>query len=297
MNFQGAYTALVTPFNNDGSVDFGKFKELIEIQIAGNIDGIVPVGTTGESPTLLNDEHSEVVKKAVEYAGGKIKVIAGAGANSTTEAIELTKRAIGDGVDGTLQVTPYYNKPTQEGLYRHFYTIADQGGKVMLYNVPGRSGLPIKIETVVRLAEHPNIVSVKEAAGSVERVSKIKSACDIEVISGDDTLTLPMMSVGAVGVVSVASNIIPAVISKLVHSVMDGDFVKAKKLHYEYYKFFKALFLETNPIGIKAAMSYAEMINEVYRLPMCELSFENSKILKNIMIDIGIISEPMYNRG
>jgi 4-hydroxy-tetrahydrodipicolinate synthase len=294
MNFQGAYTALVTPFNTDGSVDFGKFKELIEIQIAGNIDGIVPVGTTGESPTLLPDEHSEVVKKAVEYADGKVKVVAGAGANSTAEAIELTKRALADGVDGTLQVTPYYNKPTQEGLYRHFSAVADQGGKVMLYNVPGRSGVPIEAETVKRLAQHTNIVSIKEAAGSVERVSLLKSMCEIEVISGDDSLALPMMSVGAVGVVSVASNIIPAVISELVHSMQSGELVKAQKLHNQYYKFFKTLFLETNPTGIKAAMSYAGMINEVYRLPMCELSMANSKILKQVMKDIGIINDPVY---
>jgi len=294
MNFQGAYTAIVTPFNTDGSIDFGKFKELIEIQIAGNIDGIVPVGTTGESPTLFNDEHSEVVKNAVEYADGRIKVVAGAGANSTAEAIELTKRAIDDGVDGTLQVTPYYNKPTQEGLYRHFSAIADQGGKVMLYNVPGRSGVPIEAETVVRLSRHENIVSIKEAAGSVERVSLLKSMCDIEVISGDDTLALPMMTVGAVGVVSVASNIIPAVMSKLVHSMLAGELFKAQKLHNEYYKFFKALFLETNPTGIKAAMSYAGMINEVYRLPMCELSIEHSKILKKVMTEIGIINDPVY---
>ncbi len=293
MNFQGAYTAIVTPFNTDGSIDFGKFKELIEMQIEGNIDGVVPVGTTGESPTLFTDEHSEVVKKAVEYADGRIKVVAGAGANSTAEAIELTKRAIADGVDGTLQVTPYYNKPTQEGLYRHFSALADQGGKVMLYNVPGRSGVPIEAETVVRLSKHENIVSIKEAAGSVERVSLLKSMCDIEVISGDDTLALPMMTVGAVGVVSVAANIIPAVMSKLVHSMLDGELVKAQKLHNEYYKFFKALFLETNPIGIKAAMSYAGIIKEVYRLPMCELSIEHSKMLKKVMMEIGIINDPV----
>lgn len=294
MNFQGAYTALVTPFNSDYSVDFGKLKELIEVQITSNIDGIVPVGTTGESPTLQPDEHIEVIKKSVEYAAGRVKVIAGAGANSTAEAVELTRQALSDGVDGTLQVTPYYNKPTQEGLYRHFSTVAEQGGRVMLYNVPGRSGVPIAPETIARLAAHPNIVSVKEAGGSVERVSAIKSLCDIEVISGDDTLALPMMSVGAVGVVSVASNIVPAVVSKLVHSMLEGDISKAQSLHYKYYKFFKTLFIETNPIGIKAAMSYAGMINEVYRLPMCELSSEHVSVLKEVMIDIGIISEPEY---
>ena len=220
--FKGAYTALATPFRPDGSVDFAKLREMVDFQISGGIDGLVPVGTTGESPTLDMDEHVDVVRAVVEAAAGRVKVVAGTGGNSTAEALELTQKALDAGADGTLQVTPYYNTPTQAGLVRHFSAVADLGLPVILYNVPGRAGCEIAIATIAELARHPKVVSVKEAAGSVDRVSRIKDACEIDVLSGDDALTLPMMSVGACGVISVASNVAPKAVADLVHAAAAG---------------------------------------------------------------------------
>ena len=197
--FAGAYTALITPFQADGKVDFGKLRELVELQVAGGIDGVVPVGTTGESPTLDFDEHLEVIRVVTETAGGRMQVIAGTGANSTDEALELTRRAMDFGVNGTLQVTPYYNKPTPTGLIRHFSAVADLGLPVVLYNVPGRCSCEIGVGVIAELARHPHVVCVKEAGGSVDRVSKIRAVCDIEILSGDDALTLPMMAVARAG--------------------------------------------------------------------------------------------------
>ena len=246
--FQGAYTALITPFGRDGAVDYGRLRELVEFQIAGGIDGLVPVGTTGESPTLDAEEHLEVIRVVVETAAGRVKVIAGTGANSTAEALELTARAKDLGVDGTLQVTPYYNKPTQTGLLRHFSAVADLGLPVVLYNVPGRAGCEIAVPTVAELAKHPHVVAVKEAAGSVDRVSRLKAACEIDVFSGDDGLTLPMMSVGGCGVISVASNVAPRAVADLVHAAAAGRWDEARALHYRYYALFNDVFIETNPI-------------------------------------------------
>ena len=192
--YEGAYTAIVTPFNRNGSVDFDKLRDLIELQIQGGIDGIVPVGTTGESPTLDVHEHEKVIETAIQVANKRIKVIAGTGANSTAEALELTRHAKAAGADATLQVTPYYNKPNQTGLIRHFSAVADLGLPTVLYNIPGRSGREIAVETVVELAKHPKIVALKEAGGSVDRVSQVATRCSIEILSGDDSLTLPMMS-------------------------------------------------------------------------------------------------------
>ncbi|MBU4200639.1 MAG: 4-hydroxy-tetrahydrodipicolinate synthase [Verrucomicrobia bacterium] len=267
--FEGAYTAVVTPFNAKGGVDFGKFKALIERQIQGGIDGIVPVGTTGESPTLNCDEHKQVIKTAVEACRGRIKVIAGAGANSTSEAIELTRFALDSGADGTLQVAPYYNKPNQEGLYRHFSTIADIGLPVVLYNIPGRTGVEIALDTVFKLAKHPRIAAVKEAAGNVSRVSQITMACNLCVLSGDDPLTLPMMIVGAKGVISVASNVVPQAVADMVHAALGGDWAKASQLHRMYFRLFSDIFLDTNPIPVKSALAMMGQIEEVYRLPLC----------------------------
>lgn len=288
--FKGVYTAIVTPFSVDGSVDYGCLKDLIDRQAAAGIDGVVPVGTTGESPTLSYEEHSKVIDVAIEACAGRMKVIAGTGANSTREAIELTKRAKDAGADGTLQVTPYYNKPNQEGLYRHFSAVADLGLPVVLYNVPGRSGKEIAIDTIVRLAEHPSVVCVKEAGGSVDRVSAIKSVCDIGVLSGDDALTLPMMSVGAEGVISVASNVIPEIMVDIVRSAADGNWDKAREVHLAYHKVMSDMFLDTNPIPVKAAMAMLGLCKEVYRLPLCEMSndlkqalrktLENARVLK-----------------
>jgi 4-hydroxy-tetrahydrodipicolinate synthase len=287
--FEGAYTAIVTPFNKDGSVDYGKLRALIALQIEGGMDGIVPVGTTGESPTLDFDEHEKVVETSVEACRGKIKVIAGTGANSTSEALQLTKHALAAGADGTLQVTPYYNKPNQEGLYRHFAAVADLGLPVVLYNVPGRSSREIDVATIARLAKHPKVVAVKEAAGSVDRVSQILRACSITVLSGDDSLTLPMMAVGASGVISVASNIAPRPVADLVHAAQAGQWDKARALHAKYHRLFTDLFLDTNPIPVKTAMAMAGMIEEVFRLPLCETSEAIRKKLTECLKEVGLL--------
>lgn len=280
MYFSGVYTALITPFSADGAVDFQKLEELVEFNIAGGVAGIVPVGTTGESPTLNAKEHLDVIRVVTERAAGRCKIIAGTGANSTAEAIELTQAAKAFGIDGTLQVTPYYNKPNNMGLIRHFSAVADLGIPVVLYNVPGRSAREIPLEVVEELAKHPNIVSIKEAAGSVTRVTEIKKRCDIEVLSGDDSLALPMIREGALGVISVASNIIPAEVVALVQAALSGDFKQAQALHDRYAKTFDDLFIDTNPIPIKAAMAMKGMIEEVYRLPMCSTTDEKKAALR-----------------
>ena len=284
MEMCGVYTALVTPFTKDGKVDYGKLGELLEIQIAGGVDGVVPVGTTGESPTLDAEEHMKVIEETVKRAAGRCKVMAGTGANCAEEAVALTKHAAEVGADCTLQVTPYYNKPTQEGLYRHFSMVADTCKlPVVLYNVPGRTGTPIAAETIARLAKNTNVLAVKEAGGSVERVSEILSLCDIAVMCGDDSLTVPMMSVGAKGVISVASNIIPAELKKMTDACAAGDFASALLLHRKYYKLFKTLFIESNPIPVKAAMAILGQIEEVYRLPLCEMAQGNRDKLESVM--------------
>ena len=283
MELKGLYTAIVTPFAN-GRVDYAKFEELIEMQIAGGADGIVPVGTTGESPTLSMEEHSQVIRAAVKAAKGRCVIMAGSGANSTEEAILLTKAAKDDGADCSLQVTPYYNKPSQEGLYRHFSTIADTCDlPIVLYNVPGRTGIPIAVDTIARLSKNTNVIGVKEAGGSVERVSEILNVCDTQVMSGDDSLAVPMMSVGATGVISVASNVIPADMAKMIHSCLKGDFATALTYHRKYFKLFKHLFIESNPIPVKAAMAMMELIQEEYRLPLCPMADANREILRNTL--------------
>lgn len=287
--FKGVYTAIVTPFNEDGSVDYGCLRSLIDRQADAGVAGIVPVGTTGESPTLSYEEHSRVIDVTIEACAGRMQVIAGTGANSTREAIELTERAKSAGADGTLQVTPYYNKPTQEGLYRHFSAVADLGLPVVLYNVPGRSGVPIAIETIQRLAQHPSIVSVKEAGGSVDRVSAIKSCCEIGVLSGDDALTLPMMSVGADGVISVASNVVPQVMVSIVKAAAAGDYAKARKIHLAHHQLMSDMFLATNPIPVKAAMAMMGLCREVYRLPLCETSDEIKEQLQKTLESAGVL--------
>ena len=272
MQLQGVYTALVTPFFN-GEIDYAKLRELVELQIAGGVDGIVPVGTTGESPTLNCVEHQKLIDEVIQTTDKRCTIIAGTGANSTSEAIELTKHAKAAGADASLQVTPYYNKPTQEGLYCHFSTVADETGlPIVLYNVPGRSGVPIAVDTVARLSKNQNIIAIKEAAGSAERVSQILDVCDITVLSGDDALTLPMMSVGAKGLISVASNIIPAEMKAMVDAFAAGDAGKALELHLKYYCLFRDEFIETNPIPIKTALAMAGVIKEEFRLPLCEIS-------------------------
>lgn len=287
--FTGTYTALVTPFNRDGSVDYVKLRALVEWQIAEGVDGVVPVGTTGESPTLEYDEHHRVIGEVAQAVAGRIKVIAGTGANSTAEALMLTREALAQGVDATLQVCPYYNKPNQEGLYRHFSTIADLGLPVVLYNIPGRSGREIAVETVARLAGHGKIVAIKEAGGSVERVSAILDACGLTVLSGDDMLTLPMMSVGAQGVVSVASNLVPRLVGDLVRAATRGDLAAAGCLHARLYHLFRDLFIDTNPVPVKCAMAMTGRIEEVYRLPLCETSDKVRQQLRQTLRELQLI--------
>ncbi len=279
MELKGVYTALVTPFSR-GAVDYGKLRELVAMQIEGGVDGIVPVGTTGESPTLTTDEHMKVISEVIAAAGKRCRIMAGTGANSTEEAIELTLHAKEAGADCSLQVSPYYNKPTQEGLYRHFSTIADKCGiPLVLYNVPGRTGVSIGAETVARLAKNSNIIGVKEASGSVERVSEISELCDITIMCGDDSLTVPMMVLGAKGVISVVSNFMPAQLKKMVDACQSGDFAAAAAMHRRYFRLFKDLFIESNPIPVKAAMAMMGLIEEEYRLPLCGISASNRAVL------------------
>lgn len=270
--FTGTYTAIITPFNRDGSVDYECFRALIEWQIAAGVEGLVPVGTTGESPTLEWDEHLKVISFAAETTAGRAKIIAGTGANATAEAVHLTQSVLKMGVDATLQVTPYYNKPNQEGLFRHFSLIADLGLPVVLYNVPGRSVREIALETIVRLAAHPNVVAVKEAGGSVDRASAIANVCDLAILSGDDALAIPMISVGATGLISVASNVAPREVSDMVRAACSGDFRAAGAAHRRLYPLFRDLFIDTNPIPVKAALALLGRCEETYRLPLCEPS-------------------------
>ncbi|MBE6392432.1 MAG: 4-hydroxy-tetrahydrodipicolinate synthase [Lentisphaerae bacterium] len=289
LNLAGVYTAMVTPFKG-GRVDYEALAALVEDQIAGGVAGLIPVGTTGESPTLDCDEHLEVIAKTIEFADGRCQIIAGTGANCTAEAIKLTRAAKALGADASLQVTPYYNKPTPEGLYRHFATIADETGlPVVLYNVPGRAGVPIPVDTIAKLASHPLMVAVKEAGGSVDRVSQIKDRCDITVLSGDDGLTIPMMAVGAAGIISVASNVIPAELTKMVKFALDGDFKSASAMHKKYYRFFTDLFIESNPIPVKAALEIIGKGKAEYRLPLCELSAAHYEQLRETMKHCGVI--------
>jgi len=279
----GAHTAIITPFDSNGAVDYKNFRDLIDFQLDNGIDGIVPVGTTGESPTLNPAEHMKVISETVRIVNGRALVIAGTGANSTAEAVELTKEAKELGVDATLQVTPYYNKPNQEGLYRHFSMVADLGLPVVLYNVPGRAAREIAIDTVARLAKHENVVAVKEAGGDVARVKQTLDVCEIELLSGDDGLALPMMRDGAVGLISVASNVIPSVIATMVHMAQEGRWDAAQILHDQYLDLFDGMFIDTNPIPVKAALAMMKKTEEVYRLPLCEMSASDSETLRAIL--------------
>ncbi len=281
--FEGAYTAIVTPFAKDGLVDYPRLRELVEFQIEGGVDGLVPVGTTGESPTLNCEEHLKVIEEVIGAARKRVKIIAGTGANSTAEALELTRRARELGADATLQVTPYYNKPMAAGLIAHFTAVADLGLPVILYNVPGRTSREIPVDVVARLADHPNIVSIKEAGGSVDRVSQILSRCSIEVLSGDDSLTLPMMAVGAKGVVSVASNVAPKPVAELVRLARDGRWSEARRVHYRLYRLFTDLFIETNPVPVKAALAMMGRIEETYRLPLAPMEPKTRAVLQETL--------------
>ena len=282
---------MVTPFAKDGSVDYGRLQAIVDEQVAGGVEGICAVGTTGESPTLDHAEHHKVIEKTIEFAQGKVKIIAGTGANSTAEAISLTKAAIAaGGSDATLQVTPYYNKPNAEGIYRHFMTIADLGLPVVLYNVPGRSGKEIPLDVVARLAKHEKVVAIKEAAGSVDRVSAIKNLCpDFTVLSGDDGLAVPMISVGAEGVISVASNVIPREMGDMVRAALAGDFATARQAHAKFYPLFHDLFIDTNPVMVKEAMALMGKLDRVFRLPLCETTDKNLETMRQTLTKLSLI--------
>ena len=291
MKLQGTITAMVTPFGKDGAVDYGRLAEFVDWQCESGVEGLCPVGTTGESPTLDHAEHHKVIEETIKFAKGRVTIIAGTGANSTAEAVSLTKAAIAmGGADACLQVTPYYNKPNPEGLYRHFMTVADLGLPVVLYNVPGRSGREIPLDVVARLSSHPMIVAIKEAAGSVERVSAIKARCpDLTVLSGDDSLALPMIAVGAAGVISVASDVMPKEISDFIRTALAGDMAAARALHLKYYNLFHDLFIDTNPVMVKEALALMGKLDLVYRLPLCETTAANRAKIAETLKELGVL--------
>jgi 4-hydroxy-tetrahydrodipicolinate synthase len=290
--FRGTYTAIVTPFR-DGALDEAAFSALIEWQVESGITGIVAVGTTGESPTLSHTEHTRVIELAVKAARHRCKVIGGTGSNSTAEAISLTAEAEKAGVDAALLVTPYYNKPTQEGLFRHFKAIASSTRlPIILYSVPGRCGVEIAVDTAVRLArECPNIVCIKEAGGSVDRVSQLRAALPpaFTILSGDDSITLPSLAVGAVGVISVASNIIPREMARMIDAFAEGRLEEARVLHNRFYPLFRDLSLETNPVPIKTAVSLAGRITGEFRLPLCEMAPANAAKLLATLRNLNLV--------
>ncbi|MCI0498941.1 MAG: 4-hydroxy-tetrahydrodipicolinate synthase [Planctomycetales bacterium] len=290
--FSGALVAIVTPFS-EGQVDFETLTELVEFQLESGIDGLVPVGTTGESPTLSHDEHKRVIEHVVKTVGGQVPVIAGTGSNSTAEAIELTAFAHKVGADASLQVAPYYNKPMQEGFYQHFKVIAEEVDLPMiLYNIPGRcGGTGLTVDTIARLAEVENIVAIKEATGSLDMASEIAMRCDMTILSGDDSLTLPLAAIGAKGVISVVANIVPADVKAMTDLILEGDFVSARKWHRKLFPLSKnMLSLATNPIPIKAALAMLNMASDELRLPMTELDDSRKIQLRQALKDYGLLA-------
>ncbi|EQA62962.1 4-hydroxy-tetrahydrodipicolinate synthase [Leptospira alexanderi] len=278
--FQGVYTAIITPFKND-KIDYESYNKLLEKQIKAGVSGVVPCGTTGESPTLSHTEHAELIRETVKAVQGKIQVVAGTGSNSTREAIELTQAACKDGVDGILTVNPYYNKPTQEGLFQHFKAIAEHSSvPVMLYNIPGRTSVNLQPETVLRLSEVKHIRSMKEATGDLGQMGKLISLVGnkMTVLSGDDNLTLPLLAIGGVGVVSVVSNLFPKAIVQMVKNFQDGKITEARKIHYDFIEVFALAFMETNPIPIKAAMAWFGHCGPEIRLPLTRLSQNETSV-------------------
>ena len=290
--FTGTYTAIVTPFKN-GKIDEAALARLIKNQIKAGVDGVVPVGTTGESPTVDYEEHLHVIALAIKFAAGKVKVLAGTGANATKEAVYLTREAERLGADGSLQVAPYYNKPTQEGLFQHFREIARNTKlPIMLYSIPGRSGIEIGVETVRRLAAScKNVIGIKEAGGNCDRVSQLRAAVGprFEILSGDDSLTIPFMSVGAQGVISVASNVAPREVAQMVKAYASGQTKKALQIHQKLFPLFKDLFIETNPIPVKAALAMMGQIEEEYRLPLVPISDKSRATLRATLKQCGLL--------
>jgi 4-hydroxy-tetrahydrodipicolinate synthase len=290
--FKGAYTAMITPFNTDETLDEGALRELVDFQIEQGISGLVPVGTTGESPTVDHEENLKVVEIVVDQSKGRVPVIAGTGSNSTKEAVDMTVRARDIGATASLQVAPYYNKPSQEGFYRHFTKIADESGlPLLVYNIPGRTGKNIENDTMLRMAEHPKIVGVKEASGSMPQVMDLaaRKPNDFVILAGDDNLGLPIMALGGVGIVSVASNLFPGEMQAFVEKAVSGNLDGARAEHYRLLPFFKALFADTNPIPIKYAMARTGHCREVYRLPLVSTSDEVKKRIDGVLRSLGAL--------
>ena len=289
--FQGSMVAIITPFRK-GKVDEKALGELIEFQINHGTDAIVPCGTTGESATLSHDEHRRVIELCVDIVANRIPVIAGSGSNATEEAVMLTQHAKKAGASGALLISPYYNKPTQEGLYQHFMEIANKVDlPLVLYNIPGRTSVNIQAQTFARLCHHPNIAAVKESSGSISQVSEIIQLCGdhLDVLSGDDILTLPLMSIGAKGVISVTANLVPQDVSRMVHAMAEGKVDEARRLHYKLAPLTEALFIETNPIPIKTALSWVGRCDSQMRLPLCPMSTENAAALKGALKNYALL--------
>jgi 4-hydroxy-tetrahydrodipicolinate synthase len=288
--FSGSLVAIVTPMKN-GRVDFAAIERLVDWHVEQGTDGLVPVGTTGESPTVDVEEHEKIIETVVRRVAGRIPVIAGAGGNATAEAIELTKFSKDVGATATLQVAPYYNKPTQEGLYRHFAAIAEAVDLPMvLYNIPTRCVVNMTPETIARLAELPQVVAVKEATGSMDQTSEILARCDLAVLSGDDSLTLPLMALGARGVISVVANLVPRDVKRLAVAMLSGDLEAARAAHRKLFPLCRAMFVETNPIPIKTAMKWAGLIeSDEKRLPLTDLSAAGAEALRRAMKEYGLL--------
>lgn len=288
--FKGTLVALVTPFSG-GKVDYAAIERLVDWHIEQGTDGLVPVGTTGESPTVDVEEHKKIIETVVKGAGGRIPVVAGTGGNATAEAIELTKFAKAVGADASLQVCPYYNKPTQEGLHAHFAEIAGKCDLPMvLYNIPSRTGISMTPETVARLAELPQVVAIKEATGSMDQASEILARCDITVLSGDDSLTLPLMALGARGVISVVANLVPKDVKAITDAMPAGDVARAREAHRKLFPLCRAMFVETNPIPVKTAMKWMGLVeSDEKRLPLTDLSPAAAETLRQAMKDYGLL--------
>ncbi len=292
MFFKGSYVALVTPFKENGLIDEEKLRELVNYHVENGSAGIVPCGTTGESPTLSYEEHKKVLEVVVEETKGRIQVIAGAGSNSTKEAVEFTKHAKEIGADAVLSIVPYYNKPGQKGIYAHFAQIAKEVNiPIMLYNVPGRTGINMTPETIYELSKLDNIKGVKEASGNIEQVCEIIDLCqdNIDVLSGDDALLLPMLSVGAKGVISVTANFMAKDVSDLIKCFDKNDLLGARKLHETLFRLNQNMFIETNPVPVKAAMELLGKIRSDVRLPLVSISPENKELLKNLLKNVEML--------
>ncbi len=288
--FDGSMVALVTPMRG-GKIDEKALVKLLDFQLESRTDVIIPCGTTGESSTMSHEEHHWMMSFVVDYVAGRVPVICGAGSNYTEEALGLVKHAEKVKADGVLVITPYCNKPTQEGLYQHYEFLAKKTDiPIILYNVPGRTGVSMSPATVARLAKLPNIVAIKEASGNLDQVDQIMSLCDLPVLSGDDSLTLPMMSIGAKGVISVTANVMPNLVRELVHAALGGDWLEARQIHRELYPLSKILFVETNPIPVKTALAMMKKVQEEFRLPLCKMGDENKKKLEEVLKNLRVIS-------